>query len=611
MTATLIILCLSAVFFVWGKVRSDLVAICVALSLVLCGILTPEEAISGFANPIVIMMGGLFIVGGGIFSTGLAKKVGNSVLSLAGNSETRLFILIMVATGFVGAFVSNTGTVALMLPIVVSMARAANLPASRFLMPLAFAGSMGGMLTLIGTPPNMIVSDALVNAGYEPLGFFSFTPVGILCIVVGTLTLIPLTRWFLNEKETGNSRHRTKTLEQLAEEYKLDETLTRIRVTAGSKLIGSTVKEINIHKRYGITVIEIRRVSSQHNKLLKKVTQFSVGDVRLEEGDVLYVKGGVEKAAPFINDHRLEILQDEEQRRKLRFYDVGMAEILLLPSSTLLNRTIGEADFRTQYGLNVLGVRRHDNYFLKDLQHLRLHASDVVLVQGPWENISRLAAEDTQWVVLGQPLEQAKHVTLDYKAPLAALIMLLMVAAMAFDFIPLAPVTAVVLGAVLMIATGCLRNMEAAYKTVNWESLILFGAMLPMSTALEKTGASTLISSSLVDVFGGGGPYVLLTAIYLATSLMTFFISNTVTAVLMAPIALSAAQTLGVSAVPFLMAVTVAASMCFASPFSTPPNALVMSAGSYKAVDYVKVGLPLQLVMAVVMIVALPLIFPF
>lgn len=189
--------------------------------------------------------------------------------------------------------------------------------------------------------------------------------------------------------------------------------------------------------------------------------------------------------------------------------------------------------------------------------------------------------------------------------------MLLMVVAMAFDSIPIAPVTAVMLAAVAMIFTGCLRSVEAAYKTINWESIILFGAMLPMSTALEKTGASSFISTGLVHAVGDYGPYVLLAAIYLATSLLTFFISNTVTAVLMAPIALSAATAQGVSAVPMLMAVTVAASMCFASPFSTPPNALVMSAGGYKPIDYIKVGLPLQIIMALVMIFALPLIYGF
>lgn len=611
MTITLIILCLSAAFFVWGKVRSDIVAICAALSLVLFGVLTPEEAIAGFSSPTVIMMGGLFIVGGGIFSTGLAKKIGSRVVSLSGGSETKLFILIMAATSFVGAFVSNTGTVALMLPIVVSMARAAGFSPARYLMPLAFAGSMGGMLTLIGTPPNLIIQDALVAAGYPSLSFFSFTPVGILCIVVGTLTLIPLTKWFLKGNVSQKEKHATKTLETLAKEYQLNDELTRLKVSETSSVVGSTIKSLNINERYGVTVLEIRRTSSGHNKLMKKVTQYAVADIQLEAGDVIYVSGATEKAEHWASEAGMTIVEEQERPKKLRFYDVGMAEILILPSSTLIGRTIAESTFRTQFGVNVLGVRRHNEYFLKDVKDVRLHASDVVLVQGPWENISNLVAEDTQWVVLGQPLEQASKVTIDYKAPLAALIMILMVLAMALDFIPIAPVTAVVLAAVLMILTGCLRNVESAYKTINWESIILFGAMLPMSTALEKTGASTLISSSLVDTFGGGGPYVLMAAIYLCTSLMTFFISNTVTAVLMAPIALSAAQSAGVSAVPFLFAVTVAASMCFASPFSTPPNALVMSAGSYKTIDYIKVGLPLQIVMAIVMIIALPMIFPF
>ncbi len=628
MTETLIILCLSAILFVTGRLRSDLVAVCVALSLVLCGVLTPEEALSGFSNPIVIMMVGLFVVGGGIFSTGLAKIVGSRILGMAGQSETRIFVLLMVAKSAVGAFVSNTGTVALMLPIVVSMARAAGLPPSRFLMPLAFAGSMGGMLTLIGTPPNLVVRDALIQAGYgeDALGFFSFTPVGVLCIVVGVLVLIPLSRRFLSNSETekGNSK-RGKTLEQLAEEYHLSERLTGLVVGEGSSLIGQTAKALNLHGRYGVTVIEIRRgkhpfagTSGRHpvgaallSPFSGKVEQYTVTEVEIAENDVLLVSGPEENVRLFASENALAVQKKQPGRKGLQFYDVGMAEILLLPASALSGHTIAEMDFRKRYGLNVLGVRRHSDYLLRNIKDIRLHESDVVLVQGPWENISRMAAEDSKWVVLGQPLEEARRVTLDYKAPVAALIMLLMVASMAIDAIPVAPVTAVMVAAVLMIFTGCLRSVEEAYRSINWESIVLFGAMLPMSTALEKTGASEVLSHSLVSAFGDGGPYVLLAAIYLATSLMTFFISNTVTAVLMAPIALSAATAQGWSAIPFMMAVTVAASMCFASPFSTPPNALVMSAGGYKPLDYVRVGLPLQVVMAIVMIVALPLLFPF
>lgn len=609
MTATLIILALSAILFVSGKMRSDLVAVCSALALVLTGVLTPEEALAGFSSPIVIMMTGLFVVGGGIFSTGLAKRIGTGILGLAGTSETRLFILLMLTTAVVGAFVSNTGTVALMLPIVVSMARGAGLSPSRFLMPLAFAGSMGGMLTLIGTPPNLIVRDALVGAGYAPLGFFSFTPIGIVCIVVGTVLLLPLSRRFLKGRIASASTRSGKSLQQLTEEYKLAQDLHCLQISENSSMVGHTLKELDVRRHYGITILEVRR-SSLQGKALRKLEQFAMGNERLIVGDVLYATGTVEQIDHFASE--LQLSEVETSRNEgggtLNFYDVGMAEILVLPASTLVGQTVEQTGFRSTYGLNVLGIRRHTSYLLDDLKDQRIHASDIVLVQGRWSNITKLNGRDGQeWVILGQPLEQAAKVTLDYKAPLAALIMVLMVVLMAFDFIPIAPVTAVMIAAVAMIFTGCLRSVEAALKTINWESIILFGAMLPMSTALEKTGSSQLISQSLVDVVGGHGGMLLIACVYVATSLMTFFISNTVTAVLMAPIALQAAQAEGLNAVPVLLAVTVAASMCFASPFSTPPNALVMSAGGYKPIDYIKVGLPLQVVIGIVMVVGLGL----
>lgn len=609
MTATLIILALSAILFVSGKMRSDLVAVCSALALVLTGVLTPEEALAGFSSPIVIMMTGLFVVGGGIFSTGLAKRIGTGILGLAGTSETRLFILLMLTTAVVGAFVSNTGTVALMLPIVVSMARGAGLSPSRFLMPLAFAGSMGGMLTLIGTPPNLIVRDALVGAGYAPLGFFSFTPIGIVCIVVGTVLLLPLSRRFLKGRIASASTRSGKSLQQLTEEYKLAQDLHCLQISENSSMVGHTLKELDVRRHYGITILEVRR-SSLQGRALRKLEQFAMGNERLIVEDVLYATGTIEQIDHFASE--LQLSEVETSRNEgggtLNFYDVGMAEILVLPASTLVGQTVEQTGFRSTYGLNVLGIRRHTTYLLDDLKDQRIHASDIVLVQGRWSNITKLNGRDGQeWVILGQPLEQAAKVTLDYKAPLAALIMVLMVALMAFDFIPIAPVTAVMLAAVAMIFTGCLRSVEAALKTINWESIILFGAMLPMSTALEKTGLSQLISQSLVDVVGGHGGMLLIACVYVATSLMTFFISNTVTAVLMAPIALQAAQAEGLNAVPVLLAVTVAASMCFASPFSTPPNALVMSAGGYKPIDYIKVGLPLQVVIGIVMVVGLGL----
>lgn len=267
--------------------------------------------------------------------------------------------------------------------------------------------------------------------------------------------------------------------------------------------------------------------------------------------------------------------------------------------------------FRENYSINILGIQRKRDYLLKNLKDEKMHSGDILLVQGSWANIARLGEDQSQWVVLGQPLAEAAKVTLNHKAPVAALIMLGMIVTMMFDFIPVAPVTAVIIAALLMVLTGCFRNVEEAYKTINWESIVLIAGMLPMSLALEKTGASEVVSQSLVNGLGVYGPFALLAGIYFTTSLMTMFISNTATAVLLAPIALHSAVQLGLSPYPFLFAVTVAASMCFASPFSTPPNALVMPAGRYTFMDYVKVGLPLQIIMGVVMVFVLPLLFPF
>ncbi len=280
-----------------------------------------------------------------------------------------------------------------------------------------------------------------------------------------------------------------------------------------------------------------------------------------------------------------------------------------MPNSPIQRKTIVDIGFRRRYGVNVIAIRRKNTYLTADLAEIRLHEGDVLLVQGSWEAIGGLNSDQSTWVVLGQPLAEAAKVTLDYKAPLAALIMTAMIVALIFEFVP--PVIAVLCAAILTILCGCFRNVEDAYKNINWESVILIAAMMPMSFALEKTGISEMVSSTLVGSLGSLGPLPVLAGIYLTTSVMTLFISNTATAVLLAPIALQSASALGVSALPFLFAVTFGASLCFASPFSTPPNALVMPAGQYVFSDYLKVGLPWQLILGAIMVIVLPLLFPF
>ncbi len=629
MTITLIILIITVAMFIWGRVRADIVALSALAALLVLGILTPAEALAGFSSPIVIMMIGLFVVGGAIMQTGLAKLTGNKLMALSRGNETVTFLLVMLVTSFIGAFVSNTGTVALMMPIIMSLAAGSGMQSSRFLMPLAFAGSLGGMLTLIGTPPNLVIDEVLTEAGFKPLAFFSFFPVGIIVIAIGIIVLMPLSKIFLSQKQNGKKNKNGKSLDDLVDEYQLLDNLHRYIVpskrTAAAidengrmmDIVGKTLKDLSIQKKYGVSIIEIRNEKKSRLGLVKDVNQnMAKSSSTIAVHDTLYIMGDEEKIERFAQDYDLRKMKDV----KIDFYDLGLTEIVVMPTSNFAGLRIGDANLRKRFGINVLGVKRGGSssdgkvgkeYITDNLIATKLHVGDMLLVQGEWTNLAHLTADTTNWVVLDQPEKTADKVLLDYKAPVAAAIMLLMIAMMVFDFIPVAPVTAVIIAGLLTVFAGCFRNVEAAYKTINWESIVLIAAMMPMSTALEKTGASALVSQGLVDSLGSMGPTALLAGIYFTTSLMTMFISNTATAVLMAPIALVAARQVGVSPYSFLFAVTLGASMCFASPFSTPPNALVMKAGGYTFMDYVKVGLPLQIIIGVVMTFVLPLLFPY
>ena len=620
MTTTLIILVITVALFIWGRVRADIVALTALAALLVLGILTPAEALAGFSSPIVIMMIGLFVVGGAIMQTGLAKLTGNKLMALSRGNETITFLLVMLVTSFIGAFVSNTGTVALMMPIIMSIAAGSGMQSSRFLMPLAFAGSLGGMLTLIGTPPNLVIDEVLTEGGYQPLAFFSFFPVGIIVIAIGIIVLMPLSKIFLSKKQSGKKKKQGKSLDDLVDEYQLLDNLHRYIVPSrrpsaaidenGEQMdiVGKTLKDLSIQKKYGVSIIEIRNEKKSRLGLVKDVSQnMAKSSSTIQVHDTLYIIGEEEKMKRFASDYGLRKMKDV----KIDFYDLGLTEIVVMPTSNFVGLRIGDANLRKRFGINVLGVKRGDEYITDNLIAAKLHVGDMLLVQGEWTNLAHLATDTSNWVVIDQPEKTADKVLLDYKAPVAAAIMLLMIAMMVFDFIPVAPVTAVIIAGLLTVFAGCFRNVEAAYKTINWESIVLIAAMMPMSTALEKTGASALVSQGLVESLGSMGPTALLAGIYFTTSLMTMFISNTATAVLMAPIALVAARQVGVSPYSFLFAVTLGASMCFASPFSTPPNALVMKAGGYTFMDYVKVGLPLQIIIGVVMTFVLPLLFPY
>ena len=617
-----LLFCLLQPFFYGEKSVPISLALCSLLSLVLLGILKPGEALAGFSNSVVIMMVGLFIVGGAIFQTGLAKSISLRLLKFAGKSEIKLFLLVVLVTVFFGSFVSNTGTVALLLPIVVSMATEAGTNSRRLLMPMAYASSMGGMMTLIGTPPNMIINDTLIKAGYGSLSFFSFLPVGLMITAIGIVYLFPVSKILTRKKEKSSKTGSVKTPDQLSKEYQLADNLFRIEVSKNSDVINKKLSELNITENYHISILVVRRKDTQDGKFFKPVinqrnSRLVSADTTLLPDDLLYVFGNFEEVKKFVTDHKLSFLDksvSETSRRPdfsrdIKFDEIGIAEVVVMSNSKLVNKMVKESGFRTNYNVNILGIKRSREYLIYNVKDEKIHSGDALLVQGTWQDIERLNNNEPDVVVVGQPSIEASKVPLTSKAPIAAIIMIAMVVAMVINIVP--PVIAVMLAALAMILTGCFRNVEAAYKTINWESIVLFAAMIPMATAMEKTGASQMISGSIVGGLDSYGPYAVMAGIYLATSFLTMFISNTATAVLFAPIALQSALSMGVSPYPFLFAVTVAASMCFASPFSTPPNALVMSAGRYTFMDYVKMGLPLQIIYMIVMVFFIPLIFPF
>ncbi len=606
---TLAILAASAIFFMRGKVRSDIVALCSLLALMLFGILTPAEGLAGFSNTVVIMMVGLFVVGAGIFRTGLARMISSRILHLGGKNENVLFILVMLVTAFIGAFVSNTGTVALMMPIVISMTAKGNLSSRRYLMPMAFASSMG-MFTLISTPPNLVIQDALTAAGHKALSFFSFAPVGAIAVLVGVGILFFLSKWLLGRKkdETDGGEKRGKSLTELVEQYNLAQQTYQVSVPAGSPLIGSRLDELKTPSNFGVSIGKVVRKPAERRFRKTPVEEIAGPATVIQEGDTLLCNGSAENINRFVEENALNLEQKPSEEDSLQFDEYGVAEIFIMPNSKLINKTIAESRFREKYNVNVLGIQRQGEYDIDSIKDMKVHAGDALLIQGRWDDISALGNRQGDMVLVGQPEKEAAKVTLDRKAPIAAAIMVAMIVVMVLDVIP--AVAAILLAALLMVVTGCLRNMEEAYNSINWSSIVLIGSMIPMATAFEKTGVTEVISDWMLG-FGNIGPHGLLILVYGCTSLLTLILSNTATAVLFAPIAMQAAAGAGVSPYPFLFAVAVAASMCFASPFSTPPNALVMSAGRYTFMDYVKVGLPLQLVMGVVMILMLPLLFPF
>jgi di/tricarboxylate transporter len=611
----------TVVLFVSERLRLDVVAVLALLALSVTGILTPGEALAGFAEPVVIMIAALFVVGDGLFQTGVAQAMGRLPARLAGDSQVRLMVILMILVAALSGFMSSTGTVAVMVPVVMGLAWARDVSPSKLLIPLSVASLLGGMLTLIGTPPNIVVSNHLQAMGREPFNLFTFTPVGLAMVAVGIVFMALVGRKLLPARPSPGTPRRpedTLSVEEMVGSWELQPHLFLLRITEGSPLAGRTLEEVDLPGSLGLTVLEVREDGHGGEMRLPSLLalrrparigedhQAMAGTV-LQEGQSLLVTGSADGAARLVGRGHAVLLNDRMEGDPMS-RETGIAEVLLTPRSRLLGRTLKEVRFRDRYHLTVVGIKRLGEPLDEDIRKTTLRFGDMLLVQGPWEDIRILQGESRDFVVAMTPREMGPALQPLDRAPMAVGIMVGMMLLMAFGILP--AVTAVLLAAMAMVLTGCVKG-EDAYRSVNWESVVLIAGILPMATALEKTGGMQLIVDQLGTAMEGSGPLLLLMVLFVLTSALSQVISNTATAVLLAPIAYQLALGIGAAPEPFMMTIAVAASTAFATPMASPVNTLVLGPGGYRFGDFFKVGVILQLVILAVTVVLVPALFPF
>ncbi|QLF91930.1 SLC13 family permease [Pseudomonas sp. ABC1] len=591
--------------FILNKPRMDVVALLAIVALPLTGVLSVNEVLAGFSDPAVVLIAALFVIGDGLVRTGIAYRMGDWLVHAAGSSEARLLILLMLAVAGLGSVMSSTGVVAIFIPVVLSIALRMKVSPGRLMMPLAFAGLISGMLTLVATPPNMVVHSELRRAGLEGFAFFDFAPVGLAVLVLGIGYMLLARRWLVrNDGKDDGAGEARLTLSDMAHAYRLSERERRLRVLPGSSLANQALDELRLRSEYGINVIAIERPHKFRTLLL-----MATGNTRLQAGDVLLV----DLASPAIGllgayqELGLEPLQLSSSYYDTHARELGLAEVALPPDSRLPGKSIQEIAFRSRHKLNVVGVRRNREALQGVLVDERLRPGDTLLVAGGWKQIHRLQGLSRDFLVLSLPAEVDEVAPAASQAPFALFGLAVMVGLMVSGLVP--NVLAALIGCLIMGLFRCI-DMDSAYKSIHWQSLILIVGMLPFALALQKTGGIDLAVSGLIGLVGDAGPHALLACLFVLTAVIGLFISNTATAVLMAPVALSTAQQLGTSPYPFAMIVALAASAAFMTPISSPVNTLVLGPGQYRFADFVRIGVPFTLLVMLLSVLLVPLVFP-
>lgn len=590
------------VSFIANKPRMDVVALAALATLPFTSVLTINEALAGFSDPNIVLIGFLFVLGNGLVRTGVAKKLGDLLVEKTGSSELRLIALLMIFVGALGAVMSTTAVTAIFIPVVLRVAQRLRVSPSRLMMPLSFAAVSSGMTTLIATAPNLVVNAELLRQGYAGFTFFSFTPFGLPVIIIGILYMSVARRWLAHGDGLQTSLMERPSLRNWIDIYKLSNREFRLRIRKDSSLCGKRVGDVALGDIYGVNILAIERKQRFSREMLQPTTKRL-----LLHDDVLLVDSHLSKVEELKSRFSLEELSLSEGYFNDLSQEIGMAETLVAEGSSLVGKTALSSRFRTRTGLSIIGLRRGNVAQEDQILEEELRVGDTLLVTGPWNDIQRLNPEESGVLTVRLPLEMEEvlpvHGRMYHALGCLGLVVVLMTTGI------LSNVHAAIIGCLLMGFFQCI-DVTSAYRSIEWKTIILIVGMMPFAIALQRSGGIDLAVAALHGWAQGAGDHVVLAVLFLVTTTMTTFISNTATAILMAPVAIKLAVDLNFSPHPFAMIVCLAASTAFITPVASPVNMMVMTPGNYSFADFARFGLPFSLIVMVLSVILVPWLLP-
>jgi di/tricarboxylate transporter len=603
LSMVLALLATAILLFAVGRPRSDAVGLLMIVALPFTGVLTVSEALVGFGNPNIVLIAAMFVIGEGLTRAGVAQRLGDLLVRHGGTSEARIIAILMLIVGGLGSIMSNTGIVAIFIPVALRIAARARIQPRDILMPLAFAALISGMLTLVATSSNLVINYELTRAGETGFHFFSFTPVGLPILLLAIAYWLLARRFLPRQAPDQSVRARRPRMRDWVKQYKLAPREYRVRIRPGSPLDGKRIDQVQLPAGTDARIVAIERQGHFARELV-----YPSPTTVLHSADVLLV------------DHALPTGDIEALREQLKldalplsgayFTDqsqgVGMVEVIVPMESSLVGKTVTGSDLRTRYRLSVIGLRRGRTAIEKKIADEVLRVGETLLLVGPWSAIRALNAELHELVVLNLPAEMDEVLPAAGRAPQALLATAITIGLMVSGVVP--NVHAALLGCLLMGLFRCI-DLDSAYRIISWRTLVMIVGMMPFAMALQRTGGVELAADGLIALVGGASPHVALAVLFMVTVLLGMFMATTISALLMIPVALALAQALGLSPYPFAMIVALAASSAFMSPV-TPVNALVVNAGNYSMGDFIRMGLPLTLLVMLASVILVPLFFP-